>query len=105
MNNYKVKLTIAQHNKIFKYRKVRFLTYYEIIDDPQNRDIEMYQYMRLPVRIIAFLLSPLAILIGGFPAMISVAKECLSNKNLGADTVNKHWFYKELRGEHESKPQ
>lgn len=104
MKEHKVKLTISQHNKIFKYRKVKFLTYYEIIDDPQNMDIEMYQYMRLPVRIIAFLLSPLAILIGGVPAMINVAKECLSNKNLGADTVNKHWFYNKLRGKNESKP-
>ena len=104
MDKHKVKLSIAQHNRIFKARKVKFLTYYEIIDDPQNRDIEMYQYMRLPVRIIAFLLSPLAILIGGVPAMINVVKECLSNKELGADTVNRHWFYKKLREHNESKP-
>ena len=94
----KIKLTIAQHNRIFKYRKVKFLTYYEIIDDPQERDIEMYQYIRLPIRFIVLLLSPLVIFIGGFPAMINVIKECLSNKSIGADTVNKHWFYKELRG-------
>lgn len=102
MNKHNVKLSIAQHNRIFKNRKVKFLTYYEIIDDPQNREIHMYQYMRFPVRVAAFLLSPLAILIGGVPAMINVAKECLSNKDVGADTVNKHWFYQQLRGEHEN---
>lgn len=99
MGKQKVKLSISQHNKIFKYRKIKFLSYYEIIDDTQNRDIEMYQYIRLPVRIMAFLLSPLAILIGGVPAMINVAKECLSNKEIGADTVNRDWFYGQLRGD------
>lgn len=99
MGKQKVKLSISQHNKIFKYHKIKFLSYYEIIDDTQNRDIEMYQYIRLPIRIMAFLLSPLAILIGGVPAMINVAKECLSNKEIGADTVNRDWFYGQLRGD------
>lgn len=94
-----IKLTITQHNRIFKYRKVKFLTRYEIIDDPQNRDIEMRQYIRLPVRIIYILLSPIAILFGGIPLMLSLIKECLSNKDVGADTINREWFYKELRGD------
>lgn len=94
----KVKISIAEHNRIFKYRQFKILTRYEIIDDPSNRDIEMYQYMRLPVRILVFLVSPLAILIGGVPAMINLAKECLSNKELGADTVNRDWFYGQLKG-------
>lgn len=98
MSKHKVKLSIAQHNRIFKARKVKFLTYYEIIDDPHNRDIEIYQYVRFPIRIVGFILSPLAILIGGVPAMIRLAKEFLSNKDVGADTVNKHWFYKQLQG-------
>ena len=92
----KIKLTLRQHNKLFKYRKVKFLTYYEIIDDPQNRNIEMYQHIRFPVRILVFLLSPLVIFIGGIPAMITLIKECLSNKEVGADTVNREWFYKEV---------
>lgn len=98
MNKHKVKLTIAQHNKIFKYRQVKLLTYYEIIDDPQKRDIEMRQYIRLPVRVISILLSPLAILVGGVPAMITLIKECLTKTEVGADTVNREWFYKTQRG-------
>lgn len=93
----KIKLTLRQHNKIFKYRKVKFLTYYEIIDDPQNRDMEMYQYIRFPARILIFLLSPLVIFVGGIPAMVTLIKECLSNKEVGADTINREWFYKELK--------
>lgn len=98
MSKHKIVLTVAQHNKIFKYRKVKFLTYYEIIDDPQNRDIEMRQYIRLPVRVACVLLSPLAILAGGFPAMLTLIKESLSKTEVGADTINREWFYKELRG-------
>lgn len=101
MNKHRVKLTIRQHNRIFKNRKVKFLTYYEIIDDPQNRKIHMYQYMRFPVRVVAFLLSPLVILIGGVPAMIGLIKECLSNKDVGANTINRAWLYEQLRGDHE----
>lgn len=92
----KIKLSIKQHNRIFKYRKVKLLTYYEIVDDPQKRDIEMYQYIRLPVRILAVALSPLAIFVGGIPSMIQVVKECITNKQVGADSVNRFWFYKEL---------
>ena len=36
----KIKLTWKQHNKMFKYRKIKFLTYYDIIDDPDNKEIE-----------------------------------------------------------------
>lgn len=93
----KIKLTLRQHNKLFKYRKVKFLTYYEIIDDPQNRDMEMYQYIRFPARIFIFLLSPLVIFVGGIPAMVTLIKECLSNKEVGADTINREWFYKEIK--------
>ena len=92
----KIKLSIKQHNRIFKYRKVKLLTYYEIVDDPQKREIEMYQYIRLPIRILAIALSPLVILVGGVPAMIQVVKECTTNKQCGADSVNRFWFYKEL---------
>ena len=99
MSKHKVKLSIRQHNKLFKYRQVKLLTRYEIIDDPQNRDIEMYQYIRFPVRILAVILSPLAIIQGGVPAMIEMIKECLSGKNIGADTINREWFYKELKRE------
>ena len=96
MNKHKVKLTIAQHNKLFKYRQVKLLTYYEIIDDPQKKDIEMRQYIRLPVRVISILLSPLAILVGGVPAMITLIKECWNKTEVGADTVNREWLYAEL---------
>lgn len=94
----KVKLTRSQYKqmKMFKYRKLKLLTYYEIIDDPQNKDMEMYQYVRLPVRIIAIILSPLAIFVGGVPASISLIKECLTKKQVGADTFSKELFYKEL---------
>ncbi|MEG1091689.1 MAG: hypothetical protein RSE38_10185 [Acinetobacter sp.] len=92
----KIKLSIKQHNKLFKYRQAKFLTYYEIIDDPQNRDIEMRQYIRLPVRVVGVLLSPLAIFIGGVPAMITLIKECWNKTEVGADTVNREWLYAEL---------
>ncbi|WP_180136549.1 hypothetical protein [Acinetobacter sp. YH12066] len=98
MSKRKIKLTIRQHNKLFRYRQVKFLTYYEIIDDPQKRDIEMRQYIRLPVRVISILLSPLAILVGGVPAMITLIKECLVKTKVGADTINREWFYEQLRG-------
>ena len=101
MGKYEVKLTISQHNKIFKHRKVKLLTYYKIIDDPQKRDIEMYQYMRFPARVAVILLSPLVVFVGGVPAMVRLINECLSNKEFGADTINRHWFYKALRGERE----
>jgi len=98
MNKHKVKLSIRQHNKLFKCRQIKILTRYEIIDDPQKRDIEMYQYIRFPVRILAIVLSPFAILVGGVPAMIRVIRECLSNENVGVDTINREWFYRELGG-------
>lgn len=92
----KVRISKKQHNRVFKCRQVKWLTFYEIIDDPQKRDIEMYQYVRLHVRILCILFSPLAILIGGFPAMINLIKECYSKKQVGADTIDRDWFYKEL---------
>lgn len=93
----KVKLSKKQHNRIFKYRQTKWLTYYEIIDDPNERDIEMFQYIRMPVRIVCIFLSPLAIFVGGVPAMINVIKECWENKKvIGADTINREWFYEEL---------
>lgn len=101
MNKHKVKISVRQHNKIFKNRQVEFSTYYEIIDDPENRDIKMRKYIRMPIRIIYILLSPLAIFVGGVPCMISLIKECLSAKDVGADSVNREWFYKTLRGDHE----
>ncbi|OTG81822.1 hypothetical protein B9T31_14965 [Acinetobacter sp. ANC 4558] len=97
MSKTKIKLTIAQHNKLFK--RVEFLTYHEVIDDPQNRDICIYRRMRLPVRVLALLLSPLVIFIGGVPAMVKVAKECLGNTELDVYTVNRYRFYQVLRGE------
>ncbi len=98
MNKHKVRLTIAQQNKFSKYQKVKLLTYYEIIDDPQKRDIEMCLYMRLPVRILCVLLSPFAILVGGVPLMVKVIKECLAKTEVGAYTINRQCFYKTLRG-------
>lgn len=92
----KIKLTIKQHNKLFKYRKVKIFTYYEIIDDPKNRDIEMYEYIRLPFRVLAVILSPLAIIIGGYPSVINLIKECINKNKVGADTVNRDWLYKQL---------
>lgn len=96
MKKHKVRLTIRQHNELFRHRQVKLLTYYEIIDNPQNRDIEMRKYTRLPVRIIYILLSPIAILFGGIPMMIGLVKECLSGKDIGADSINRDWFYSEL---------
>ena len=92
-----IKLSIKQHNRMFEYRKVKLLTYYEIIDDPKNRDIEMYQYIRLPVRILAIILSPLAIFVGGVPAVITVLKESINKVQVGADTIDREWFYKRLK--------
>ena len=98
MNKQKVKLTLAQHNKLFK--RVKFLTYYEVIDDPQNRDIYVYRRIRFPVRVVCLLLSPLAIFIGGVPAMIKVAKECLENAEFDVYALDRYRFYQFLRGEH-----
>lgn len=61
----KIKLTWRQHSKLFPNRKAGVLTYYELVDDPQKRSLEMYQYIRMPVRVVAVLLSPLAIFVGG----------------------------------------
>lgn len=98
----KIKLSIKQHNRIFENRKVKLLTKYEIIDDNQNRDIEMREYIRFPVRVLAIILSHFAIIVGGVPAMISLIKECLSNKDVGADTINRDWFYKKMEKEIEN---
>lgn len=92
-----VKISKKQHNRIFKYRQVKWLTYYEIIDDPNKKDIEMYRYIRIPVRIVCIIFSPLAIFVGGVPAMISIIKECWKNKKVvGADTIDRDWFYREM---------
>lgn len=96
MGKNKIRLTIRQHNKLFKYRQVKFFTYYEIIDDPEKPDIEMHQYIRFPVRILTVVFSPLVILVGGVPAMISLVKECLFKKSVGSDTINREWLYKQL---------
>lgn len=98
MSKQKIKLTIAQHNKLFK--RVKFLTYYEVIDDPQNSDIYIYRRIRFPVRVLALLLSPLVIFIGGVPAMVRVVKECLENAELDVYALNRYRFYQFLRGEH-----
>lgn len=92
----KIKLTWRQHNKLFPNRKAGVLTYYELVDDPQKRSLEMYQYIRMPVRVVAVLLSPLAIFVGGVPAMIKLIQECLSGDVVGADTVGRDWFYEEF---------
>lgn len=93
----KVKISIKDHNRLFKYRQIKWLTYYEIIDDPQKRDLEMYQYIRMPVRVLGILLSPLAIFVGGVPAMVGLIKECWSKtKVVGADSFGREWFYREL---------
>ena len=92
----KVKISIKDHNRIFKCRHVQWLTYYEIIDDPQKRDLEMYRYIRMPVRVLVILLSPLAIFFGGVPAMVNLIKECWNKTEVGADTFGREWFYEEL---------
>lgn len=92
----KIKLTRKQHNQLFKYRKHGLITYYEIIDDPQKKDIEMYKYIMLPARIAGIALSPIAILFGGIPLMINLIKECATKKQIGADVISREWFYKEL---------
>lgn len=92
----KIKLTWRQHNKLFPNRKAGVLTYYELVDDHQKRSLEMYQYIRMPVRVVAVLLSPLAIFVGGVPAMIDLIKECTSKVQVGADTVGRDWFYEEF---------
>lgn len=92
----KVKISIKDHNRLFKYRQVKWLTYYEIIDDPQKRDLEMYRYIRMPVRVLGILLSPLAIFVGGVPAMVGLIKECWNKTEVGADTFGREWFYEEL---------
>lgn len=99
----KIRLSIRQHNKLFKYRKVKLLTFYEITDDVQNKDIEMRQYIRLPVRVISIVLSPLAILFGGIPAMIRLVKECWNKTEVGADTIDREWFYSQLNKMKEDK--
>ena len=91
-----IKLTRAQHNQLFKYRQVKWLTYYEIIDDPQKKYLEMYRYIRMPMRVLGILLSPLAIFVGGVPAMVGLIKECWNKTEVGADTVRREWFYEEL---------
>lgn len=92
----KVKISKKQHNRIFKYRQTKWMIYYEIIDDPKNRDIEMFQYIKPHVRILCIFLSPLAIFVDGMPAMINLIKECWNKTAVGADTVDREWFYKEL---------
>lgn len=92
----KVKISIKDHNRLFKYSQVNWLTYYEIIDDPQKRDLEMYRYIRMPVRVIGILLSPLAIFVGGVPAMTNLIKECWNKTEVDAYKFGREWFYEEL---------
>ena len=92
----KVKISVKDHNRIFKYQQVNLLTYYEIIDDPQKRDLEMYRYIRMPVRVLGILLSPLAIFVGGVPAMARLIKECWSKTEVDAYSFGREWFYGEL---------
>lgn len=92
----RVKISIKDHNRIFKHRHVQWLTYYEIIDDPQKKDLEMYRYIRMPVRMLVIVLSPLAIFVGGVPAMVSLIKECWNKTEVDAHTFGREWFYGEL---------
>ena len=93
----KIKLSRKHQNKMFKYRQWKWFTYYEITDDPNKRTMEMHEYLRLPTRIIAILLSPLAIFVGGIPAMDNLIRECLSKEVIGADTIDREKFYKEFK--------
>lgn len=93
----KIKLSRKHQNKMFKYRQWRWFTYYEITDDPNKRTMEMHEYLRLPTRIITILLSPLAIFVGGIPAMNNLIRECLSKEVIGADTIDREKFYKEFK--------
>lgn len=92
----KIKISIKDHNRIFKHRHVQWLTYYEIIDDPQKKDLEMYRYIRIPVRVLGILLSPLAIFVGGVPAMADLIRECWNKTEVDAVTFGREWFYEEL---------
>ena len=101
MSVKKIKLSIKEHNKLFKYRQVKWMTYYEIIDDIDKRELEMIQYIRLPARMLWLVLSPLVIFVGGVPAFIKFVKELLTKTQVGADKIDRDWFYtqmKELRG-------
>lgn len=92
----KVKISIKDHNRIFKYHQAKWLTYYEIIDDHQKKDLEMYRYIRMPVRVLGIVLSPLAIFVGGVPAMVNLIKECWNKTEVDACAFGREWFYGEL---------
>ena len=93
----KVKISRKEHNLMFKYRQCKFLTFYEIIDDPKNKDIEMYQKIRLISKILFTLVSPVLVLWFGFPSVFKSVKESWVVSNVGADTVSREWFYKRLK--------
>jgi len=91
-----IKISRKEHNIMFKYRQCKFLTFYEIVDNPENKDIEMYQKIRLISKILFTLISPVLVLWAGFPAVFKSVKEAWVADNVGADTVNREWFYKRL---------
>ena len=93
----KIKLTWKQHNIMFKYRKIKFLTYYDIIDDPENKEIEMYQRIRLPVKVCFTLISPLLFIWYGVPTTISAVVDTWKRDSVGADTIDREWFYQKLK--------
>lgn len=93
----KIKISRKKHNKMFPKRKAKFLTYYEIIDDPSNKDIGMYQRVRLSVKVLFTIISPFLFIWYGVPTTIKSVIETWKSDEVGADTINREWFYDKLK--------
>lgn len=93
VKKHQVKLSWREHNSIFTNHRNTIMFRYEVFDDPQKHDLEVYKYVRLPARVVVTLISPIAILFGGIPSMVNLWKECWSGGHVGAFTVAREWFH------------
>ena len=91
-------LSRKQHNRIFPKRKWKWNTKYIITDDRSKYCMEMYQYVRSYWKLLIWFCFPIALIVG-FPAYWNLVKEVFSGKSVGADTIDREWFYEHLSGD------
>ena len=92
-------LSRKQHNRIFPKRKWKWNTKFIITDDKSKHRMEMCQHVRNHWKLLIWFCFPIVILIG-VPAYWNLIKEVFSGKSVGADTVNREWFYEQLSGDY-----
>jgi len=83
------KLTKKQHNKLFKYRQMRWCDKYEYYYN--GNEILIHKFINLPTKILATILFPFYLLfygMGNFKELIKEMKSGYNQKKYGAFSVD-----------------